>query len=672
MKRDREGETPQPPAQRTFRERTNNTSSSTVKKATMPAPPVAPQTFGRSAAKPPLPSAARRVVSTTPITKESDSSTANAEAALQPQLLTEEQRRWAARLEQLRADTTFCDTTLATVTRDRDAYHNVIERVIDEQDTSLRTLRMQHEREEASALLAVDDAYNECQKLDTQREDLQHELETAMRKKEATTLQRIEELEEDLTLAADELDSEKMLLQEQEKQMQIEWAAFEKLRAREELMKSETYGLSEEAAGIVAEGQRAKQHAAVLRQRSIATEIERREKFSKYEELKGTIRVYCRVKGGGAAAVPASTSAASSPSRPAARFAFPDAVTTKREMDFEQQRENATSTGMKRTVEHFAFDRVYTPADSQVSVFDDVGPLVDCAVDGYAVCIMAYGQTGSGKTYTMEGPDINDETTMGITPRAVKKVFDRAAALQKDGWVYRVTCFFVEIYNEAVRDLLDGSSSSSNNGARAPTPTNGGGRSASPSVLSSSSAPMRSGAVQPPGSERIVSSPQEVHKLLEQAVRNRSVAKTNMNERSSRSHCVFTMQIDGSNASLAQRSAGTLCLVDLAGSERVNDSGVQGTQLQEAININKSLAFLGRCITGLSNGGSAGDWRACKLTQLLQNYLLGKVGAKVLMLVNVSDKDEHANESMNSLRFATGVNRTSIGPAKKRLVSTQQ
>jgi hypothetical protein len=294
--------------------------------------------------------------------------------------------------------------------------------------------------------------------------------------------------------------------------------------------------------------------------------------------------------------------------------------------------------------------------------------------------MMAYGQTGSGKTYTMEGPDISSPTSMGITPRAVKKVFERAAALALDGWHYRVTCSFVEIYNEVVKDLLTTASEPSAGPAGGPPSTrtsaasSGSGcssvgvRSVSPAVQQRT--PGGGSGPLPPNCDRLVSTPEQVHALLQQAVKNRSVAKTNMNERSSRSHCIFTMHIHGSNAGLAQRSSGTLCLVDLAGSERVSDSGVQGVQFHEAVNINKSLQFLGRCISGLSSGsGSAGDWRACRLTQLLQSYLLGKVGAKVLMLVNVSNKDEHAGESINSMRFASGVNRTCIGPAKKRVTA---
>lgn len=639
-----------------------------------------------------------------------------AAAPLLPSPRTAEETRWDEKLAALQASLLAHAQLLATATHHRAVYHNTIETVIDAHDAKRRAMQAELQEQACEAHGAAEAARQKCVELDVSR-DARHADIAAIIAQEAAHHSRCEALQEAATLAAEAAEREEQALEAQRAATLAAATAAEVQHAQEELMKSETYGLSEEAARIVSEGNRAKHAAQTMRQRSIATEIERREKFSKYEELKGTIRVYCRVKGSsafGSSALPPSSSTSSasssssssmgSSSAPAAaaamtpsseypakgaRFSFPDARTTKRELFFEQQRENATSTGVRRTSEPFTFDRVYTPADGQREVFEDVGPLVDCAVDGYAVCIMAYGQTGSGKTYTMEGPDIHSDAHMGVTPRAVKKVFDRAEALMRDGWQYRVTCSFVEIYNESVRDLLtasagagggDGAASSASASAG---PTSSGPSSSSraasgssaarsgtpaPPTASSASA-MTSRGVQPAGSERVVTTPQQVHRLLEQAVRNRSVAKTNMNERSSRSHCLFTMHIEGSNAGLAQRSAGTLCLVDLAGSERVSDSGVQGVQFQEAVNINKSLQFLGRCISGLSSGGgSAGDWRACRLTQLLQQYLLGKVGAKVLMFANVSDREEHASETMNSMRFATAVNKTSVGPAKKRVV----
>ncbi|CUI14709.1 kinesin, putative, partial [Bodo saltans] len=116
------------------------------------------------------------------------------------------------------------------------------------------------------------------------------------------------------------------------------------------------------------------------------------------------------------------------------------------------------------------------------TIFESVGPLVDCAIDGYRVCILAYGQTGSGKTFTMEG-DVKSNEHMGITPRAIQRMFERKVTLARDGWAYKFTCYFVEIYNDNIRDLIEtsegyhkaffaadgGSSSSSTGGGYVPS-----------------------------------------------------------------------------------------------------------------------------------------------------------------------------------------------------------
>eukprot|EP00388_Colpodella_angusta_P034345 GDKK01032030.1.p1 GENE.GDKK01032030.1~~GDKK01032030.1.p1 ORF type:complete len:284 (-),score=7.18 GDKK01032030.1:48-863(-) len=270
---------------------------------------------------------------------------------------------------------------------------------------------------------------------------------------------------------------------------------------------------------------------------------------------------------------------------------------------------------------------------------------------------MAYGQTGSGKTYTMEG-DIGDSQSVGIIPRAIEKVFDRAALLAVDGWETRVVCYFVEIYNGTIRDLL--STDDSYHRAYAENSKDAG-------KAHSIQHRGRVDTVITNVKEVLVTCPGDIHKLLSLAVGNRSVAKTLMNERSSRSHYVFTMRIEGVNQKLGERSLGSLCLVDLAGSERLNDSGAQGQRQKEAIKINESLSYLGDCIVALGKGDVV-PWGVCELTKLLQNYLGGE-GAKVLMIVNVSEKEEHTASSLNTLRFATKVNQTQIAKAVKRTLA---
>lgn len=144
--------------------------------------------------------------------------------------------------------------------------------------------------------------------------------------------------------------------------------------------------------------------------------------------------------------------------------------------------------------------------------------------------------------------------------------------------------------------------------------------------------------------------------MLKRASQNRATGATNINERSSRSHSVFTLQLTGENKKTGERSSGLLNLIDLAGSERLSMSGSVGDRLKETQAINKSLSSLGDVIQSLVNKkeGSHVPYRNSKLTWLLRNSLGGN--CKTLMFVNVSPLVEHFNETLCSLRFATKVN----------------
>eukprot|EP00075_Anas_platyrhynchos_P014926 XP_027304179.1 carboxy-terminal kinesin 2 [Anas platyrhynchos] len=263
------------------------------------------------------------------------------------------------------------------------------------------------------------------------------------------------------------------------------------------------------------------------------------------------------------------------------------------------------------------------------------------ALDGYPVCIFAYGQTGSGKTYTMEGPGGADPTSWGVIPRAVRHLFGGARQLEHKGWQYSFSASFLEIYNEALRDLL------------------GGDRGGELEIRHVSSA---SKELHVPNLRCVpVASEDEVLGLLQTAASKRSVARTALNDRSSRSHCVFQLHIQGSNASRALRCSSVLSLVDLAGSERLDKCQASGQRLRETQAINSSLATLGLVIMAISNKEPHVPYRNSKLTYLLQNSLRGN--AKMLMFVNISPLEENFAESLNSLRFASKVNECMVGTA---------
>nr|AJF36162.1 C-terminal kinesin motor protein KIFC1 [Procambarus clarkii] len=295
----------------------------------------------------------------------------------------------------------------------------------------------------------------------------------------------------------------------------------------------------------------------------------------------------------------------------------------------------------------FSFDRVFSPSSTQADVFEEISQLPQSALDGYNVCVFAYGQTGSGKTFTMEGvPGIED--LEGMIPRTVKHLFRTMKDLKDKGWIYTVEASFLEIYNETIRDLLASSKDS---------------KSLTYEIKLTDSKKNETFV----SNLRVVkvTDETEVHHLLHLAQQQRAVAETKMNERSSRSHSVFRLKLVGSNSITSESCEGTLNLVDLAGSERLKESGSEGARLTETQNINKSLSNLGNVIMALGQKQSFIPYRNSKLTHVLQSSLGGN--STTLMFVNVSPLEMCFNETLNSLRFATKVNQCHIGTATKQV-----
>ncbi|ESL07498.1 hypothetical protein TRSC58_04812 [Trypanosoma rangeli SC58] len=585
----------------------------------------------------------------------------------------------------------------AQKTQENEAVLDAIERMIASHEQELEAVATESESHTRQHLEALAELH--CRE-DAALAEKQHATEEmAMLQAHRIQLEQARErLQEDIVIQSDALEQLQKTLETQRQVTEEEQERLNEVLERERVMQDVAYGLSGEVREMVVELEQIRRAKEAAERASKETEIVRRLLYSQCEELKGTIRVYCRVKGGGSnsnnEALPAlencrepSTSTCSTvslltegPHNPVlaggrgaegkgrkiqggqqktlyGRFVFPQAgEEAQRTLCLYQSRDNATSTGTQESKETFTYDRVFDSSATQAAVYADVEPLVNCAIDGYRVCIFAYGQTGSGKTYCMEG-DVLDEQKCGITPRALRTIFRRQDELKSDDWKYNLSCYFIEIYNDVIRDLQQEPSLYEPGGAAAAQPNyhaikhqNETGSTSISNVV-----------------ERRIRSFEEFQRHYKAAIKNRSTSKTLLNDCSSRSHCVFVLRIEGENALLRQRSEGTLCLVDLAGSERMNESGTgQGQQLKETININRSLLDLGKCIRALNNSGSVAPWRNCKLTYLLQNYL-GAKGGKMLMLVTVSDKEEYMAESLNSLRFASRVNQTVVGPSIKRV-----
>ncbi|KAJ3541552.1 hypothetical protein NM688_g6068 [Phlebia brevispora] len=412
----------------------------------------------------------------------------------------------------------------------------------------------------------------------------------------------------------------------------------------------------------------ARRRIAELEDETRKAETQRRKLHNIIQELKGNIRVFCRVRpilfsdvssNGSAASTPSSNSPTPTPEDEARRIRaskadinFPDKLDHK-EIVLRSSSESAT--GQERKDEWaFTFDRVFEPHSTQAEVFEDISQLAQSCTDGYNVCVFAYGQTGSGKSFTMEGG--STDMTAGMIPRAVEQVFAVTDELKTKGWVYKMEGQFLEIYNETINDLLGkGEFDKKKHEIKHDVKT---GRT---TVTEANVVPL--------------TSPGQVRSLLALAQSRRTVAATLMNERSSRSHSVFTLRIMGENALTGESCEGSLNLVDLAGSERLEKSGAANDKdrLRETQNINRSLSALGDVIAALGEKGEGKSdkhipYRNSKLTYLLQNSLSGN--SKTLMVLNLSPLATHLNESLCSLRFATKVNNTTIGTAKKQSKTT--
>jgi kinesin family protein C1 len=247
-----------------------------------------------------------------------------------------------------------------------------------------------------------------------------------------------------------------------------------------------------------------------LEQRIRQEESIRRRLHNTIQELKGNIRVFCRVRpvsGDGALNGNGNKAATT-----IARIKYPDQEG--REIELAQAVESVEGSQVQKTYP-FTFDKVFQTTSTQDDVFEEISQLVQSALDGYNVCIFAYGQTGSGKTHTMEGPLNAGAKSMGMIPRSVLQIYENAKALESKGWEYAMEGQYIEIYNESINDLLGndvvGKKHEIRHGAS--------GRTTITDITVAA-----------------LNSPEEVMKLLKKAAYNRSVGSTQMNERSSRSH----------------------------------------------------------------------------------------------------------------------------------------
>eukprot|EP01059_Diplonema_ambulator_P011714 TRINITY_DN2175_c0_g2_i1.p1 TRINITY_DN2175_c0_g2~~TRINITY_DN2175_c0_g2_i1.p1 ORF type:complete len:880 (+),score=295.06 TRINITY_DN2175_c0_g2_i1:340-2640(+) len=346
----------------------------------------------------------------------------------------------------------------------------------------------------------------------------------------------------------------------------------------------------------------------------------RKEYYNKIQELRGNIRVFCRVRplSGREVQEHHATDVTS----------YPDADEIV-----------ITDDNARVKQKKYEFDRVYQPDESQEAVFVDTSPLIESVIDGYNVTIFAYGQTGSGKTYTMEGPSDNP----GVYTRALKRLF-QIIEEKADTEHSTVALSILEIYNETIKDLLVDSRTAGKHSYEVRT----GGE---------------TGNYVQGLSQQHVNCIEDIDKWSAVAHENRSSGKTSMNEHSSRSHMILYFVVRTENIATGNRCYGKLSLIDLAGSERLKKSHAEGQAAKEASFINKSLSALGDTIAALASSSKHVPYRNSKLTFLLQDSLSGN--SKVLMFANISPADYNTTETMSTLDFATRARNTALGMASK-------
>uniref|UniRef100_A0AAQ4NQD8 Kinesin-like protein n=1 Tax=Gasterosteus aculeatus aculeatus TaxID=481459 RepID=A0AAQ4NQD8_GASAC len=270
----------------------------------------------------------------------------------------------------------------------------------------------------------------------------------------------------------------------------------------------------------------------------------------------------------------------------------------------------------------YVFDRVLPPNTEQVQVYDTCArQIVNDVLGGYNGTIFAYGQTASGKTHTMEGI-LHDPHLMGIIPRISRDIFDHIYSMDEN-LEFHIKVSYFEIYLDKIRDLLDVSKTNL-------------------SVHEDKNrVPFVKGCT-----ERFVSSPDEVMDVIDEGKANRHVAVTNMNEHSSRSHSIFLINIKQENMETELKLSGKLYLVDLAGSEKVSKTGAEGSVLDEAKNINKSLSALGNVISALSEGTKTHvPYRDSKMTRILQDSLGGNCRTTIIICCSPSVYNEAETKS---------------------------
>ncbi|GIL52093.1 hypothetical protein Vafri_8067 [Volvox africanus] len=352
------------------------------------------------------------------------------------------------------------------------------------------------------------------------------------------------------------------------------------------------------------------------------------------------------------------------------------------------------------TAKGYAFDRRYGQDITSDAIYEDcVAQLVEAVFKGYNATVLAYGQTGSGKTHTMAGGQgIHGVIEEGITPRVIRHIFALAEAIrkkEKPGEKTQIMAYGLELYNEDLRDLALA-------GGRDEGAKGWDGKGGSSSALKLQERPVgKDGRVVPEVvgvTEKVVSNGDDLLSFFSLCMENRSTSSTKLNDRSSRSHAIFTITVQrtivevlnelGADLKAKVRTSeftSKLHLVDLAGSERVKRSGVTGKELKEATHINSGLLALGNVIVALAGDDTTGTgkagpgekkksthvpYRDSKLTRLLQDSLGGNSLTVLISCISPSEAD--FEETNNTLKYANRACKIKNQPLPNRFTTLEE
>ncbi|XP_067619136.1 protein claret segregational-like [Eurosta solidaginis] len=386
------------------------------------------------------------------------------------------------------------------------------------------------------------------------------------------------------------------------------------LKEAHDTLTHEVLQLRERSSRLTTENKLLHEDLTACKEQLFHANLERKELHNTIMDLRGNIRVFCRV-------------------RPPLDFEEDKVLCGWNYID-ESTVEIQNYDKNKGGAHTFSFDQVFHPNSKQEDIFEMVSPLIQSALDGYNICIFAYGQTGSGKTYTMDGVPTN----AGVIPRTVDLLFDSIKNYKRLGWEYEICVTFLEIYNEVLYDLLSNEQKD----------------------MEIRMAKHNKNDIYVSNiTQETVTSASRLRDLMHVAKMNRATASTAGNERSSRSHAVTKIELIGLHAEKNETSVGTINLVDLAGSESPKTS----TRMNETKNINRSLSELTNVILALLQKQDHIPYRNSKLTHLLMPSLGGN--SKTLMFINVAPFMDCFVESVKSLRFAASVNSCKMAKAKR-------